>query len=164
MLPKTHLTSHSRMSGSRWVITTSWLSESLRPFLYSSSVYSYHQFLISSASVRSIAFLSLRAHFCMKCPLGISNFLKRSLVFPAYCVPLFLFIVYWRRVCFLSLLFFGILHSDGFIFSFLLCLSLLFFSQLFARPPQQPFCLFAFLFLGAGFGHYLLYCITNLHP
>ena len=25
MLPKAHLTSHSRMSGSRWVITTSWL-------------------------------------------------------------------------------------------------------------------------------------------
>ena len=28
MLPKAHLTSHSRMSGSRWVITPSWLSES----------------------------------------------------------------------------------------------------------------------------------------
>ena len=26
MLPKTHLTLHSRMSGSRWVITPSWLS------------------------------------------------------------------------------------------------------------------------------------------
>ena len=38
MLPKAHLTSHSRMSGSRSV-TTSWLSESLRPLLYS-SVYS----------------------------------------------------------------------------------------------------------------------------
>ena len=29
MLPKTHLISHSRMSGSRWVITPSWLSGSL---------------------------------------------------------------------------------------------------------------------------------------
>ena len=28
MLPKAHLTSHSRMSGSRWVITPSWLSAS----------------------------------------------------------------------------------------------------------------------------------------
>ena len=28
MLPKTHLTSHSRMSGSRWVITPSWLTGS----------------------------------------------------------------------------------------------------------------------------------------
>ena len=42
MLPKTHLTSHSRMSGSRWVITPSWLSGSWRSFLYSSSVYSCH--------------------------------------------------------------------------------------------------------------------------
>ena len=34
MLPKAHLTSHSRISGSRWVITLSWLSGSLRSFLY----------------------------------------------------------------------------------------------------------------------------------
>ena len=40
MLPKAHLTSHSRMSGSRWVITPSWLSELWRSFLYRSSVYS----------------------------------------------------------------------------------------------------------------------------
>ena len=38
MLPKAHLTSHSRMSGSRWVITPSWLSGSWRSFLYGSSV------------------------------------------------------------------------------------------------------------------------------
>ena len=37
MLSKAHLTSHSRMSGSRWVITPSWLSGSWRSFLYSSS-------------------------------------------------------------------------------------------------------------------------------
>ena len=34
MLPKAHLTSHSRMSGSRWVITPSWLSQLWRSFLY----------------------------------------------------------------------------------------------------------------------------------
>ena len=33
MLPKAHLTSHSRMSGSRWVITPVWLSGSLRSLL-----------------------------------------------------------------------------------------------------------------------------------
>ena len=49
MLPKAHLTSHTRMSGSRWVITPSWLSASWRSFLYSSSVYSCQLFLISSA-------------------------------------------------------------------------------------------------------------------
>ena len=58
MLSKAHLTSHSRISGSRWVITPSWLSWSWRSFLYSSSVCSCHLFLISSASVRSIPFLS----------------------------------------------------------------------------------------------------------
>ena len=57
MLPKAYLTSHSRMSGCRWVITPPWLSGSWRSFLYSSSVYSCHLFLISSASVRLI-------HFC----------------------------------------------------------------------------------------------------
>ena len=33
MLPKAHLTLHSRMSGSRWVITPSWLYGSWRSFL-----------------------------------------------------------------------------------------------------------------------------------
>ena len=58
MLPKAHLTFHSRLSGSRWVITPSWLSGSWRSFLYNSSVYSCHLFLISSGSVRSMPFLS----------------------------------------------------------------------------------------------------------
>ena len=57
MLPKAHLVSHSRMSGSRWVITPSWLSGSWRSFVYSSSLYPCHLFLISS-SVSSIPFLS----------------------------------------------------------------------------------------------------------
>ena len=56
MLPKAHLTSHSRKSGSSWVITPSWSSGFWRSFLYSSA-YSCYFFLISSASVRSIPFL-----------------------------------------------------------------------------------------------------------
>ena len=47
MLSKAHLTSHSRMSGSRWVMTKSWLSGLWRSFLYSSSVDTCHLFLIS---------------------------------------------------------------------------------------------------------------------
>ena len=83
MLSKAHLTSHSRMSGSRWVITPSWLSGSWRSFLYSSSVYSYYLFLISSASVRSILFLSfIEPLFAWNVPLESLIFLKRSLVFP----------------------------------------------------------------------------------
>ena len=58
MLAKAHLTSHSRMAGSRWVITTLWLSGLWRYFLYTFSVYYCYLFLISSVSVRSIPFLS----------------------------------------------------------------------------------------------------------
>ena len=46
MLPKAHLTSHPRMSGSRWVITPSCLSGSWRSFLYSLSG-SWRPFLYS---------------------------------------------------------------------------------------------------------------------
>ena len=126
MLSKVHLTSHSRMSSPRWVIIPSWLSGSLRSFLYS-SLYSCHRFLIPSASLGLY-------HFC---PL---------LSFPFYCFPLFLCIDHWGRLSYLSLLFIGTLHSDGYIFLFLLCLLLLFFSQLFIRPPQTTFCLFASFF------------------
>ena len=66
MLPKAHLTLHSRMSGSRWVITPLWLSGSWRSFLYSYSVYSCHLFLISSASVSFISFLSFIVPICEK--------------------------------------------------------------------------------------------------
>ena len=112
MLPKAHLTSRSRMSGSRWVITPSWLSGSWRSFLYSSSVYCWrslvghspwgckesdtteqlhfhfsvycgHLFLISSASVRSISLLFFTEPiFAWNVPLVSLIFLKRSLVFP----------------------------------------------------------------------------------
>ena len=52
-------------------------------FLYSSSVYFCHLFLISSASVRSIPFLSfLVLIFVWNVPLVSLIFLKRSLVFP----------------------------------------------------------------------------------
>ena len=71
------------MSGSRWVITPPWLSGSWSSFLYSSSVYSCHLFLISYASVRSIPFLFFIVPiFTWKVPLVSLIFFKRSLVFP----------------------------------------------------------------------------------
>ena len=83
MLPKAYLTSHSRTSGSRWVITPSWLSGSWRSFLCSFCVYSCHLVLIFSASVRSIPFLSFIVHmFAWNSPLVSLIFLRRSLVFP----------------------------------------------------------------------------------
>ena len=144
MLPKAHWTSHSRMSDSRWVITPLWLSASLRSFLYSSYEYCCHLFLISSASVRSILFLSfIVLIFPWNVHLQPLIFLKRSLVFP---ILLFssLYVDHLGRLSCLSLLFLGTLHSDGCIFPFLLCLLLLFFSWLFVRPPQTtilPFCI-----------------------
>ena len=75
MLPKAYLTSHSRMSDSRWVITPSWLSESWKSFLYSSSVYSCHLFLISSASVRSVPFSFIVPIFAWNIPLVSPIFL-----------------------------------------------------------------------------------------
>ena len=119
MLSKAHLTLHFRISDARWVITPSRLSGSWRSFLYSSSVYSCHLFLTSSYSVRSIPFLSfMEPIFAWNVPLVSLIFLKKSLVFP---ILLFSSVfLHWSRgrLSYLSLLFFGTLHSDGYIFSF----------------------------------------------
>ena len=95
-LPKAHLTLPSRMSGSRWVITPSWLSGLWRSFLYSSSVYSCYLFLISS--VRSTLlllgpyhFCLYWAHLCMKCSLGISKFFEETSSLSHSIVFLYLF-------------------------------------------------------------------------
>ena len=162
MLPKTLLTSQSRISGSRWVITPSWLSRSLISFFYSSSVYSCHLFLISSVSVRSLPFLSfIVSIFAWNVPL-VPNFLKSSLVFPIllfssvswYCsfLKAFLPLCSSSELC--------IQLGISFPFSFAFCFS---FSQLFVSP-QTTTCLLAFLFLGDGSGYHLLYSVTNLHP
>ena len=72
----------------------------------------------------------------MKCSLGNCSLFKEISSLPFYCFPLFLCIGRLRRLSYLSLLFSGTLHSAVYIFPFLLCLSLLFFSQLFVRPTQ----------------------------
>ena len=121
MLPKPHLTSRSRMSGSSWVITPSWLSGSLRSVLYSSSVHSCHLFLIFSASVRSILFLSYIVPISSwNVPLVSLILLKRSLAFP---ILLFSYIsLHWSlRKSFISLLAFLEIYiqmSISFFFSF----------------------------------------------
>ena len=131
MLPKAHLTSHSRLSGSWWVITPSWLSRSRRSFLYSSSVYSCHLFLISSASVRSLPFLFFIVPIFAWNSLLISlNFLKRSLVFPILLFSSVSLHCSFKKT-FLSL--FAILWNSVFrwlYLPFLLYFSLLFFFQL----------------------------------
>ena len=102
MLPTAHLILHSKMSGSRWVITPSWLSRSWRSFLYSSSVYSCHLFLISSASIRSITFLSfIVTVFACNVPLVSLIFLKRSLV-SHFIIFIYFFALITEKGCLIS--------------------------------------------------------------
>ena len=64
MLLKAHLTSHPRVSDSKWVNTALWLSGSLRPVLYSSSFV-----CIFAASSYLLLFLLDPCHFCPSlCP------------------------------------------------------------------------------------------------
>ena len=149
MLSKAHLTSYSRMSDSRWVITPLWLSGSWRSFLYSSSVYSCYLFLISSASVSSIPFMSfIKPIFTWNVPLVCQILLKRSLVFP---ILLFSSIsLHWSlRKAFLSLL--AILWNSAFRCLYLSFSPLLFAYLLFtAICKASPDSHFAFL-------HFTLY-------
>ena len=117
----------------------------IKIFLYS-SVYSCHLFLISSASVRSILFLSFIVPiFARNIPLVCLIFLKRSLVFP---ILLFSSIsLHWSlRKAFLSLL--AVLRNSAFRWVYVsFSPLLLFFSQLFVKPPQTtilPFLHFFF--------------------
>ena len=115
MLPKAHLTLHSRISGSGWVKTPLWLSWQWRYFLYS-SLYSCH-ILISSASIRSIPFLSFIVPiFAWNNTLVSLIFLKRYLFF---IILLFSSIsLHWSlRKAFLSLL--DILWNSAFKYSYL---------------------------------------------
>ena len=149
MLPKAHLTLHSRMSGSRWVIPPLWLSGLWRSFFYCSSVYSCHLFLISSASVRSLPFLSfIEPIFAWNVPLVSLIFLKRFLIFP---ILLFSSIsLHWSlRRAFLLLL--AILWNYTFEWVYL-SFSLLFASLLFTAickaSSDSHFALLHFFFLG----------------
>ena len=115
----------------------------MKIFLYSSSVYSCHLFLISSASVRSRPFLSfIEPIFAWNVPLVSLIFLKRSLVFP---ILLFSSISLHRSLkkAFLSLL--AILWNSAFRGLYLSFSPLLFTSLLFAAICKaSPVSHFAF--------------------
>ena len=165
MLPKAHLTSESRISVSRWVITPLWLSGSLTYFLCSSSVFSCHLFLISSASVRSIPFLVfILPNLAWNFP-SVSHFLEAISSLP---ILLFSSISLHRllRKAFVSLL--GILWNSVFRWVYHSFSPLLFtfflFSAICKASSDIHFAFFASLFLGDGFDHCLLWNVTNLHP
>ena len=150
MLPKAHLTFHLKRSGSGRVITPSWLS--WWSFLYSASVYSCHFFLISSASVRSIPFLSFIVPiFAWNVPLVSLIFLKRPLVFPFYCFPLFLYIDHWEWLSYLlDILWNSALRWVYLSFSPLLLASLL-FTTICKASSDNDFAFLHFFFLGIVF-------------
>ena len=136
----------------------------MKIFLYSSSVYSCHLSLISSASVRSILFLSfIEPIFAWNVLLVSLIFLKRSLVF---LILLFFSIsLHWSlRKAFLSRL--AILWNSAFKWEYLSFPPLLFASLLFTAISKASLDNhFAFLhfFYGYGLDPCLLYNVTNLH-
>ena len=126
MLPKAHLTSHSRMSGSRWVITRGYLGDE---DLFCTVLLCILATLISSAFVRSTPVLSfIEPIFAWNVPLVSLIFLKRCLVFP---ILLFSSIsLHWSlRKAFLSLL--AILWNSAFKWVYLSFSPLPFTSRLF---------------------------------
>ena len=113
-------------------------------FLYSSSMYSCHLFLISSAFVRSISVL-YRAHLCMKCSPGISNFLAEISSLSHSVLFLYFFALIAEEG--LSLL--AILWNSAFRCLYLSFSPLLFtslFLQLFVRLSQRAILLFCISF------------------
>ena len=101
----------------------------------------------------------------MECSLGVSNFLEEISSLSHSVVFLY---------------FFALIAKEGFLISSCssleLCIQMLIsflFSFAFHFPSflsylqgllRQPFCFFAFLFLGDGLAPYLLYNVTNLCP
>ena len=99
--------------------------------------YSCHLFLISSASVRSLPFLSfIMPILAQNISLIPSIFLRRSLLFPILLFSPVSLHCSLKKASDLSWLLSGTLHSVGYIFPLLSCFLLLFFPQLFVRPPQ----------------------------
>jgi len=125
-----------------WVSDAIQPSHPLPPPLLPPSIISSIRGFFSNESIRFLPFIV--PIFPWNVPLVCLIFLKRSLVFPILLFSFILCTDQWERLSYLSLVFFGTLHSNGYIFPFLLCLQRLFFSQLFVRPPQTtilPFCI-----------------------
>ena len=135
------------MSVSDHTIMNIWIMKII--FLYNSSVYSCYLFLISSASVRSIPFLSFyEPIFSWNIPLVSLIFMKRSLVFPI--LLFFSTSLHWSlRKAFLSLL--PILWNSAFKCVYLSFSPLLFISLLFTAickaSSDKHFAFLHFFFL-----------------
>ena len=122
----------------------------IKIFLDSSSLYSCHLFLISSASVRSMPFLYfIVLIFTWNVPVISLTFLKRSLVFPILLFSSFA--LYWLlRKSFLSSL--AILWNSAFRWVYLsfspLPSTSVLFSAIYKASSGNHFAFFHFFFLG----------------
>ena len=121
-------------------------------FFVQFSVYFFHLFLISSASVRSLPSVLYWAHLYMKCSLGISNFLEEI---SSLSHVLFSSIsLHWSlRKAFLSLAILWNSAFNAYIFPFLLCVLLVFFTQLFVRQSGKSKIRILQICVVSGEGH-----------
>ena len=131
------------------------------------SVYSCHLFLY-------LLLLLGPYHFCPSlCPSlhemfpWYLIFLKKSLVFPILLFPSIS--LHWslRKAFYLFLLFFGTLHSNAYIFPFLHCFSLLFYTAICKASSDSHFAFLHFFSLGmvlipVQWHCTFLYNVTNL--
>jgi len=108
------------------------------------------------------------AHLCMKCSLGISNFLKEIF---SLLLLLFLFFFSISLHCSLkkALSFLAILWICEFRWEYVslspLPFMYLLFSAICKASSDNHFALLHFFFFfWHGFSHGLLYCVMNLHP
>ena len=100
------------------------------------------------ADILSAALSQHQAHLCMKCSLGISNFLEEISSLFHSIVFLYSFALITEEGSHLSLLFFGTLHSSGYLsFSPLLFPSLL-FTAICKASSDNHFAFLHFFFLG----------------
>ena len=165
MLPKAHLTSHSRMSSCRWVsYHRDYLGHEDR-FCTVLCVFLPPLFnIFCFCQVHTISVLYW-VHLCLKCTLDISNFLEDISNLSHSTVFLYFFALITEKEFLISL-----------CYSLELCIqmgtsSLLSFAFHFPSFHsylkgllRQPFCFFAFLFLGDVLDSCLLYNVMNLHP
>ena len=90
------------------------------------------------------------AHLCMKCSPDTSNFLEEISSLSHSIVFLYFFCIdHWGKLSYLSLLFFGALYSDEYIFHFSpLPITSLLFSAICKVSSDNHFAYLLFFFLG----------------
>ena len=162
MLSKAHLTSHSRMSGSRLVITPSWLSGSWTSFFCTVLLCILASLLniFCFGQVHTISILYC-AYLYVKCSLGISNFLEETSSLSHSIIFLCFFALITKEGFLISP---AILWNCAFKWVYLSFSPLLLASLLFSaisKASSDNYFAFLHFVLGDGLDHCLLYSIHS---